>query len=254
MRAAGRSHRGCQSLLWRGAAPGGAWVASVFFGQAVVGQDLADESGADLESLLGQCLGDRIPIKIGLETRADDEGLNLLGAFRRRVWAWPFGEEVGWRSVEDGVADIVIGFACLKAEAGGELALGEAAELPERDHTDLLLDGLFLGEGDGLPSTVSEHERALVGLNVETQSNIHGRPLPRGGLNDSRALQICIRNFCHNQEPSPGENGQTNAAGFDGYKCRYGRELKHMERHWTALAIIPYTFGKYQVPLERGAM
>jgi hypothetical protein len=27
-----------------------------------------------------------------------------------------------------------------------------------------------------------------------------------------------------------------------------------MERHWTALAIIPYTFGKYQVPLERGAM
>src|SRR5439155_5611583 len=27
-----------------------------------------------------------------------------------------------------------------------------------------------------------------------------------------------------------------------------------MERHWTALAIIPYTFGKYQVPLERGTM
>jgi len=152
------------------------------------------------------------------------------------------------------VADIVIGFACLEAEAGGELALGEAAEFPENDHTDLLLDGLFLGEGDGLPSMVSEHERALMGLNVETKSNIHGRPLPRGGLNDSRALQICIRNVCHNQEPSPRENGQTNAAGFDGYKCRYGRELKHMERHWTALAIIPYTFGKYQVPLERGAM
>ncbi len=193
-------------------------------------------------------------MKIGLETRADDEGLNLLGALRRRVWAWPFGEEVGWRSVEDGVADIVRGCACLEAEAGGELARGEAAELPERDHTDLLLDGLFLGEGDGLPSTVSEHERALVGLNVETQSNRHGRPLSRGGLNDSRALQICLRNVCHNHEPSPGENGQTNAAGFDGYKCRYGRELKHMERHWTALAIIPYTFGKYQVPLERGAM
>jgi hypothetical protein len=229
-------------------------VSSVFFGQAIVGKDLSDESGADLEAPLGERFGDRIPIEIGLETRADDEGLNLLGAFRRRVWAWPFGEEVGWRSVEDGVADIVIGFACLEAEAGGELALGEAAELPERDHTDLLLDGLFLGEGDGLPSTVSEHERALVGLNVETQSNMHGRPLPRGGLDDSRALQRCIRNFCQNQEPSPGENGQTNAAGFDGYKCRYDRELKHMERHWTALAIIPYTSGKYQVPLERGAM
>ena len=231
-----------------------AWVSAVFFGQAIVGKDLSDESGADLEAPLGEYLGDRIPIEIGLETRADDEGLNLLGAFRRRVWAWPFGEEVGWRSVEDGVADIVIGFACLEAEAGGELALGEAAEFPESDHTDLLLDGLFLGEGDGLPSTVREPERALFGLNVETKSNTHGRPLPRGGLDDSRALQICIRDFCHNQEPSPGENGQTNAAGFDGYKCRYGRELKHMERHWTALAIIPYTFGKYQVPLERGAM
>jgi len=169
------------------------------------------------------------------------------------VGAWPFGEEVGWRSIEDGVADIVIGFACLEAKAGGELALGEAAEFPERDHTDLLLDGLFLGEGDGLPRTVSEHERALVGLNVEAQSDMHGRPLARGGLDGSRALQICIRNFCQNQEPSPGENGQTNAAGFDSYKCRYGRELKRMERHWTALAIIPYTSGKYQVPLERSA-
>jgi hypothetical protein len=231
-----------------------AWVSSVFFGQAIVGKDLSDESSADLEAPLGECLGDRIPIEIGLETRTDDEGLNLLGAFRRSVWAWPFGEEVGWRSVEDGVADIVIGFACLEAEAGSELALGEAAEFPESDHTDLLLDGLFLGESDGLPSTVSEHERAFLSLNVEAKSDMHGRPLPRGGLADYGALQICIRNFCQTQEPSPGENGQTNSAGFDGYKCRYGRELKHMERHWTALAIIPYTFGKYQVPLERGAM
>ena len=229
-------------------------MSSVFFGQAIVGKDLSDESGAALEAPLGECLGDRIPIEIGLETCADDEGLNLLGAFRRCVWAWPFGEEVGWRSVEDGVADIVIGFACLEAEAGSELALGEAAEFPERDHTDLLLDGLFLGESDGLPSTVSEHERAFLSLNVEAKSDMHGRPLPRGGLADYGALQICIRNFCQTQELSPGENGQTNSAGFDGYKCRYGRELKHMERHWTALAIIPYTSGKYQVPLERGAM
>ena len=165
-----------------------AWVSSVFFGQAIVGKDLSDESGADLEAPLGECLGDRIPIEIGLETRADDEGLNLLGAFRRRVWAWPFGEEVGWRSVEDGVADIVIGFARLEAEAGGELALGEAAEFPESDHTDLLLDGLFLGEGDGLPSTVSEHERALFGLNFEAKSNMHGRPLSRGA---SLILERC---------------------------------------------------------------
>jgi len=75
---------------------------------------------------------------------------------------------------------------------------------------------VILREGDGLPSTVSEHERALLSLNVEAKSDRHGRPLPRGGLDDSRALQICIRNFCQNQEPSPGENGQTNSAGLMG--------------------------------------
>src|SRR5262249_58011052 len=106
----------------------------------------------DLEAPLGEGLGNLIPIEIGLETRADDEGLNLCGAVRRRVGAWPFGEEVGWRSVEDGVADIVRGFARLEAEAGGELALGEAAEFSKSEHTDLRLDGLFLGEGDGLPA------------------------------------------------------------------------------------------------------
>ena len=54
-----------------------AWVSAVFFGQAIVGKDLSDESGADLEAPLGEYLGDRIPIEISLETRADDEGLNL---------------------------------------------------------------------------------------------------------------------------------------------------------------------------------
>src|SRR2546425_13142697 len=80
----------------RGAAPGGAWVASVFFGQAVVGQDLSDESGADRASLLGQCLSDRLPLAISLATRADDAGLHLLRALRRRVGAGPFGGDVGW--------------------------------------------------------------------------------------------------------------------------------------------------------------
>jgi len=130
------------------------------------------------------------------------------------VWAWPFRQEVGRRSVEDGVADIVIGFARLEAEAGGELVFGEAAEFPERDHSDLLLDSVFLGEGDGLPSTVSEHERAVFGLNVEVESDMHGRPFPRRGIDDSREHQICIRNLCQGQETSTVENGQISSVGF----------------------------------------
>jgi len=66
-------------------------VLTVFFRQAVVGKDLADESGADLEAHLRERLGGLIPIEIGLETHADDACFDLLGAFRRVMWAWPFG-------------------------------------------------------------------------------------------------------------------------------------------------------------------
>ncbi len=219
--------------------PEAAWGSAVLCGQARVGQDRSDASGADRAAPVGQGRGDRIPRASGLEPRAAEEGLHLRGALRRRVWAWPWGEEVGWRAVEDGVADSVRGCACLEAEAGSAVARGEAAECPERAPTDLLLDGVCLGARDGLPRTVSAHARALVRLNGEAKSERHGRPLPRGGLDASRALPIGRRHVCQNHEPSPGEHGQTNAAGFAGYTCRYGRELKHMERHCTAWAIIP---------------
>ena len=75
---------------------------------------------------------------------------------------------------EDGVADIIVGWARLKAEARGKLAFGEAAEFPERDHTHLLLDRLLLGEGDGLAGRIREHERAVFDLNVDMESELHG--------------------------------------------------------------------------------
>jgi len=191
-----------------------AWASSVFFCQAVVGTDRSDESGADLEAQLGQRIGDLIPMKISLEARADDACLDLLGAFRWVVWPWAFGQEGGRRSVEDGVADIVRGLARLEAEAGGKVVLGEVAAFPEEDHADLLLDHWFLGEGDGLPSLVSEHEGAVFDQNVDGETDLPGRPLPRGGIEASRALQICLRHVCQNQETSPVENGQTSSGGF----------------------------------------
>jgi len=112
------------------------------------------------------------------------------------------------------VADIVVGFACLEAEAGGELVFGEAAEFPECDHADLFLDGLFLGEGDGLPCTVGEHERAVFGLNAELESHLHGRSLLRGGIDKSRVRPICIYNLCQSQERSTVENRETSSAGL----------------------------------------
>lgn len=112
------------------------------------------------------------------------------------------------------MADIVIGFARLEAEAGGELVFGEAAECPERHHRDLLLDRVFLGAGDGLPSMVREHERAVFGRNIEVESDMHGRPFPRRGSDDSREHQICIRNLCQGQETSTVENGQISSVGL----------------------------------------
>jgi hypothetical protein len=94
------------------------------------------------------------------------------------VWSRPFGQEVFRRPCEDSVSAVVIGFARFEAEAGGELAFGEATEFPEDNHADLLLDGLFFGEGDGLPSTVSEHKSAVLDLNVDVESDMHDHPLP----------------------------------------------------------------------------
>ena len=56
-------------------------VSSVFFGQAVVDKDPPNESGADGEAQLGEGISHLIPMAIGLKTRAEDERLDLLGAF-----------------------------------------------------------------------------------------------------------------------------------------------------------------------------
>ncbi len=169
-------------------------VAAVFFGQAVGGQDPPNEASTDGETPLGERLSACIPLAIGLETRADDERLDRLGALRSGVWPRPFGQAVFRRPWEDSVAAVVRGWARFEAEAGGELACGEATEFPEGNHADLLLDGVCFGEGDGLPSTVSEHKRAVLDLHVDVESARHDHPLPWGAAHAPRALQRCRRN------------------------------------------------------------
>jgi len=159
-------------------------VSPVFFCQAVVGKHLSDESHADVEAPVGERLSDLIHLEIGLEAHADDTCFDLLGAFGWGAWGWAFGQEVGQRAVEDGVAAVIVGLARLEAKAGGELVLGEVAEFPKGDHADLLLDGLFLGEGDGLPAMVREHEGAVFDQNVDVERDLHGHPLPCGCVDD----------------------------------------------------------------------
>ncbi len=138
----------------------------------------------------------------------------------------PFGQEVGRDPLEDRVAALGVGGARLEAEAGGKLPCGEAAEFPEGDHADLLLDGLFLGEGDDLAGTVCEHERAVFDLNVEVEREMHGHSLPRGGVGVPEHGRYVHRIYAQSQKPSPVEKGQTNSADLMTYKCRYCRALR----------------------------
>src|SRR6266568_6719380 len=121
-------------------------------------------------------------IAIGFETRADDERFNLLGAYRWAAGAPPFGAKVGEAPLEDSLTAIVIGFACLEAEASGELTFGETTAVPQGDHADFLLDALFLGEGDSLAGTIREYERAVFDLNVQVERDMHDHPLLCGGI------------------------------------------------------------------------
>ena len=159
-------------------------VSLVFFCQAVVSQHLCNESRADVEAHVGKRLSDLIHIEIGLEARADDARFDLLGAFEGGAWGRAFGQEVGQRTVEDDVADVVVGLARLEAKAGGELALGEVAEFAKDDHADLLLDSLFLGKSDGFPGRSSEHEGAVFDLNVDIERDLHGHALSCGRIDD----------------------------------------------------------------------
>ena len=178
-------------------------VAAVLFGQAVGGQYPPNESSTDGEPPLGERLSACIPLASGLETRAEEERLDRLGAFRSGVGPRPCGQEVFRRPCEDRVAAVVRGCARFEAAAGGALACGEATAFPEGNHADLLLDGVFCGEGDGLPRTVREHKRAVLDLHVDVESARHDHPLPWGAAQAPRALQRCRRHVGTSSRATP---------------------------------------------------
>jgi hypothetical protein len=113
------------------------------------------------------------------------------------VGSRPFGQEVFRCPCEDSVADVIIGFARFEAEAGGKLAFGETAEFPECNHADLLLDGLFLGEGDRLPRVISEHKSVVLDLHVDVESDMHDPPLPRWYGQGSQSAADLYTEFRH---------------------------------------------------------
>ena len=225
-----------------------------FFCQAVVGKHLSDESCADVDTHVGERLSDLIHIEIGLEACADDTRFDLLGTFGWGAWCWTFGQEVGQRAVEDGVADVIVGLARLEAKAGGQLSLGEVAEFPKDDHADLLLDGLFLGEGDGLPGMVSEYEGAIFDQNVDVERDLHGHPLARGGVDELERCRYVYAVDAQGQGPSRVEKASTSCAVMHFYACNDDRQVQKREKASTYCAITRYTSGKGHLPLDRGAM
>ena len=99
--------------------------------------------------------------------------------------------------MENGVADIVGGCACFEAATVGELGRGEVAQCPAGDHTNLLLDGVLLGEGDGLPVMVGEDERAIFAQDFASESDRHVDTSHRVGAHDTRDQEVMYTSFMH---------------------------------------------------------
>lgn len=208
---------------------------SVFFGQAVVGQHLSDEPCADVEAHVGERLSDLIHIEIGFEAGANDTGFDLLGTFGWGAWDGAFGQEVDQRAVEDGMAEVIVGLARLEAKAGGKLSLGEVAEFSKDDHADLLLDGLFLGEGDALPGMVSEYEGAIFDQNVDVERDLHGHPLARGGVNEFERCRYVYAVDAQGQGPNRVEKALTSCAVMHFYVCNDDRQVQKREKASTTV-------------------
>src|SRR3989442_1936346 len=87
--------------------------------------------------------------------------------------------------MENGVADLVGGCARFEAATVGELGRGEVAQCPAGDHTNLWLDGVLLGEGDGLPVMVGEDERAIFAQDFASERGRYLETSHRGGAHDT---------------------------------------------------------------------
>jgi len=148
-------------------------MSAVFFTKAVIGENLRDEPGTNGEAELCELRGDLVHVQIGLIAAADDERLELFGAFRRGLWPCSLGQQVRRQPVEDGLARIVVGLARLETEGLGQFNLRQIAEFAQSDHADLLLDRLLWGEADGFALPVGENEGTVFDADFDIDGNIH---------------------------------------------------------------------------------
>jgi len=65
-------------------------VSAFFFRQTEVGEDLADESGTNVEAHFGYLIGDFIHVEVRFESITDYKDFDLFGAFLRLLWTCSF--------------------------------------------------------------------------------------------------------------------------------------------------------------------
>jgi hypothetical protein len=94
------------------------------------------------------------------------------------------------------------------------VTFGEATEFPEGNHAYFLLDGLFLGEGDGLAGMVREYKRAVFDLNVQVERNMHDQPLSCGGVDAPERGQDVYEIRAQDEEPNLTVRERPDRSGF----------------------------------------
>jgi hypothetical protein len=146
---------------------------TVFFRQTVIGEELGNESCANIKPQLGEYVGDLVHVQIGLVALSDDERFDLASSFRRALRLRPFWQQIRRWAIEDGIANIIVGFARFEAECLGQLALWEGGEFPHCDHADLFLDRLIFREGDDIALAIGQHESSVFDEDFDIERNIH---------------------------------------------------------------------------------
>ena len=77
------------------------------------------------------------------------------------------------------------------------MGLGEGAEVPAGEQTDLLRDGLLRGAGAALPGRVGENARALLAQDFASESAMPVDTAQRVGVQDTRAREGRAPSFMH---------------------------------------------------------
>ena len=106
-------------------------MSAIFFRQAIVGEDFGDESCADVKTQPCEQICDLVHIEVGFVALLDDERFDLTCSFLCCLRSRPLRQQVCRRSIENSIADIIVGLARLEAKGLGQLALGKVRQLSQ---------------------------------------------------------------------------------------------------------------------------